>query len=83
MNLIVDRAKADRYAINVSRHSGCHRDRGGGKAVSEILMGEQRYDLVVRYQEPYRTTVEDIANIRILAPSRRARLARRSCATSK
>ena len=41
----------------------------GGKAVSEVLIGEEHYDLVVRYQAPYRTTVEDIANIRILAPS--------------
>ena len=41
----------------------------GGKAVSQILNGERRYDLVVRYQKPYRSTVEDIADIRILAPS--------------
>ena len=41
----------------------------GGKAVSEVLIGEEHYDLVVRYQAPYRTTEDDIANIRILAPS--------------
>ena len=28
----------------------------GGKAVSQVLQGEQRYDLVVRYQAPYRGT---------------------------
>jgi cobalt-zinc-cadmium resistance protein CzcA len=37
--------------------------------VSQILIGEQRYDLTVRYQEPFRKTVEEIANIRILASS--------------
>ena len=31
--------------------------------------GEERYDLVVRYQPQYRSTVEEIENIRILAPS--------------
>jgi len=31
------------------------------QAVSQILKGEARYDLVVRYQEPYRRTMEDIA----------------------
>jgi cobalt-zinc-cadmium resistance protein CzcA len=41
----------------------------GGKAVSELLTGEERFDLVVRYQEPFRRTMEDIASIRILAPS--------------
>ena len=69
LNLIVDRAKADRYAINVADIQDAIETAVGGKAVSEVLIGEEHYDLVVRYQAPYRTTVEDIANIRILAPS--------------
>ena len=69
LNLIVDRSKADRYAINVSDIQDAIETAVGGKAVSEILIGEEHYDLVVRYQAPYRTTVDDIANIRILAPS--------------
>src|SRR5581483_4210438 len=39
------------------------------KAVSEVLQGEQRYDLVVRYEAEYRSTPEDIRDIRLLAPS--------------
>jgi cobalt-zinc-cadmium resistance protein CzcA len=69
LNLLVDRAKADRFAINVSDIQDAIETAVGGKAVSEVLIGEEHYDLVVRYQAPYRTTVEDIANIRILAPS--------------
>ena len=69
LNLMVDRAKADRYGINVSDIQDAIETAVGGKAVSEILIGEEHYDLVVRYQAPYRTTVDDIANIRILAPS--------------
>jgi cobalt-zinc-cadmium resistance protein CzcA len=34
-----------------------------------VLQGEQRYDLVVRYQEPYRNTKEAIDDIRLLSPS--------------
>jgi cobalt-zinc-cadmium resistance protein CzcA len=41
----------------------------GGKAVSQVLQGEQRYDVVVRYQEPYRNTQRAIANIRLLSPT--------------
>ena len=41
----------------------------GGKAVSQVLQGEQRYDLVVRYQAPYRDTKEAIENIRLLSPT--------------
>ncbi len=69
LDLTVDRAKADRYAINVSDIQDAIETAVGGKAVSEILIGEERYDLVVRYQEPYRATAEDITDIRIQAPS--------------
>jgi heavy metal efflux system protein len=69
VNLIVDRAAADRFGINVSDVQDAVETAVGGKAVSQILIGEQRYDLTVRYQEPFRKTVEDVAAIRILAPS--------------
>jgi cobalt-zinc-cadmium resistance protein CzcA len=69
LNLIVDRAKADRYGINVADVQDAVETAVGGKAVSSILIGEESYDLVVRYQAPYRTTVDDISNIRILSPS--------------
>ena len=69
VDLIVNRAKADRYGINVSDIQDAIETAAGGKAVSQVLKGEARYDLVVRYQEPFRRTVQDIAGIRILAPS--------------
>ena len=69
VNLIVNRRKADRFAINVADIQDAIETAVGGKAVSQILQGEAHYDLVVRYQEPYRRTIGDIANIRILAPS--------------
>jgi heavy metal efflux system protein len=69
VNLIVDRAKTDRYGINVSDVQDAVETAVGGKAVSEILQGERRYDLVVRYQPRFRHTVDDISNIRILAPT--------------
>jgi cobalt-zinc-cadmium resistance protein CzcA len=69
VNLIVDRAKADRYAINVADVQDAVETAVGGKAVSQVLQEERRYDLVVRYQEPFRRTIEAIADIRLLAPS--------------
>ncbi len=69
VNLTVDRGKADRFGINVSDIQDAIETAVGGKTVSQILDGERRYDLVVRYQEPYRRTVEDISNIRIQAPT--------------
>jgi len=69
LNLVVDRAKADRFGINVADIQDAIETAAGGRTVSQILDGEQRYDVVVRYQQPYRRTIEDIENIRMLAPS--------------
>jgi cobalt-zinc-cadmium resistance protein CzcA len=69
VNLVVNRAAADRFGINVSDVQDAIETAVGGKAVSQILVGEQRYDLTVRYQPQFRKTVEDISSIRILAAS--------------
>jgi cobalt-zinc-cadmium resistance protein CzcA len=69
VNLVVDRAAADRFGVNVSDVQDAVETAVGGKSVSQILIADQRYDLTVRYQQPFRRTVEDIAAIRILAPS--------------
>ena len=69
VNLEMDRAARRPLRNQRSRHPGCGRNRGGRQSGQPDLHGEQRYDLAVRYQEPYRKTIDDIANIRILAPS--------------
>jgi cobalt-zinc-cadmium resistance protein CzcA len=69
LDLKVDRAKADRFGINVSDVQDAVETAVGGKAVTQVLKGEERYDLVVRYQPQYRSTIEAIENIRLLAPS--------------
>ena len=69
LNLVVNRDAADRFGINVADVQDAVETAVGGKPVTQILQGEQRYDLVVRYQQPYRQTVEQIKDIRILSPS--------------
>ena len=69
INLNVDRPAADRFGINVSDIQDAVESAVGGKALTQILINEQRYDLTVRYQPQFRRTVEDIENIRILAPT--------------
>jgi cobalt-zinc-cadmium resistance protein CzcA len=69
LNISVDRKEAARFGINVSDVQDAVETAVGGKAVSQVLQGEQRYDLIVRYQAPYRDTKEAIENIRLLAPS--------------
>ncbi len=69
LEFVVDRKQAARYGINVADVQDAVETAVGGKAVSQVLQGEQRYDLVVRYQAPFRNSREAIENIRLLAPS--------------
>ncbi len=69
LNVTVDRQAAARFQINVADVQDAIQTAVGGNALSEVLQGEQRYDLVARYQAPYRDTREAIANIRLLSPS--------------
>jgi cobalt-zinc-cadmium resistance protein CzcA len=68
LNFTIDRQQAARFGINVADIQDAIETAVGGKGVSEVLQGEQRYDVVVRYQEPYRNTKEAISNVRLLSP---------------
>ena len=65
----VDRDAAARYGINVTDVQDAMETAVGGKAITQVLQGEQRYDLVLRYLPRYRNTKEAIENIRLLSPS--------------
>jgi cobalt-zinc-cadmium resistance protein CzcA len=69
LNFTVDRAAAARYGINVADVQDAIQTAAGGNALTQVLRGEARYDLVLRYLSQYRSTKEALANIRLLAPS--------------
>ncbi len=69
LNFAVDREAAARYAINVSDVQDAIQTAVGGNALTQVLIGEQRYDLTLRYLPQYRNTKEAIENIRLLAPT--------------
>jgi cobalt-zinc-cadmium resistance protein CzcA len=69
LNFTIDRRQAARFGVNVTDVQDAIETAVGGKAVSQVLQGEQRYDLVVRYQEQYRNTRQAIENIRLVAAS--------------
>uniref|UniRef100_Q01WX1 Heavy metal efflux pump, CzcA family n=1 Tax=Solibacter usitatus (strain Ellin6076) TaxID=234267 RepID=Q01WX1_SOLUE len=69
LNLAVDRDAAARFQINVADVQDAIQTAVGGNALSQVLQGEQRYDLVARYLPKYRDTREAIGNIRLLSPS--------------
>jgi cobalt-zinc-cadmium resistance protein CzcA len=69
LNFVVDRDQAARYGLNVSDVQDAIQTAVGGNAVSQVLQGERRYDLVPRYTAPYRDTKEAIENVRLQAPT--------------
>ncbi len=71
LNFTIDRQQAARFGINVTDIQDVIETAVGGKAVSQVLPAgtPERYDIVVRYQEPYRKDSKAISNIRLLSPS--------------
>src|SRR5271165_3701215 len=69
LDLTIDRTQAARFGINVTDIQDPIQTAVGGNAVSQVLIGEQRYDVVVRYQAPYRNTAKAIENVRLVSPT--------------
>jgi cobalt-zinc-cadmium resistance protein CzcA len=69
LNFTVDRQAAARYQINTADVQDAIQTAVGGNALTQVLQGEQRYDLVMRYLPNYRDSKEAIESTRLLAPS--------------
>jgi len=69
LNYVVDRQAAARWQINVADIQDAIRIAVGGTALTQVLRGEEVYNLTLRYLPQYRDTREAIDNIRLLSPS--------------
>jgi heavy metal efflux system protein len=69
LNVTVDRDAAARYQINVADVQDAIQTAVGGNALTQVLQGEARYDLVMRYLPQFRDTQEAIEKIRLLSPT--------------
>jgi cobalt-zinc-cadmium resistance protein CzcA len=69
LNFEVQRDQAARYGINVSDVQDAIQTAVGGNALTQVLVGEQRYDLVLRYLPEFRNTREAIEKIRLVSPT--------------
>jgi cobalt-zinc-cadmium resistance protein CzcA len=65
----VSRAEAARFGINVSEINRAVEGAVGGHVVTQVLRGEMRFPLAVRYERRFRTSVRSISGIRILSPT--------------
>ena len=69
LNITVDRDAAARFQINVADVQDAVQTAVGGNAITQVLQGEARYDLVVRYLPQFRDTKEVIEKIRLVSPT--------------
>ena len=63
-----DREKIARYGLNVSDINGLVEAALGGKAATQVIQGEEQFDLVVRMQEKYRSDKEAIESLLVPTP---------------
>jgi cobalt-zinc-cadmium resistance protein CzcA len=64
----INRAKIARYGLNVADINGLIQAAIGGSAATQVVQGEKQFDLVVRLDERYRSSPEQIGNILVTTP---------------
>ena len=65
----IDRAKVSRYGINIADVEAVMEMGMGGKAASQFLEGERRFDITVRYDADARNSVSGLENLTVMTPS--------------
>jgi cobalt-zinc-cadmium resistance protein CzcA len=68
LTVTADRVKMARYGLNVADVNGLIEAAVGGVAATQVVQGEQLFDLVVRLQPQFRETADQIGNILIATP---------------
>jgi cobalt-zinc-cadmium resistance protein CzcA len=70
-NLLIkpDRTKCWRYGLNVGDVANVVQAAIGGQAVTQVLEGDRRFDLVLRWQSKYRQSLDAIRQIRVALPA--------------
>src|SRR5690348_3183560 len=69
LTIVPNREEIARYGLNVNDVNTIVETAIGGKSASQVIQGEQQFDLLVRMQEPYRKDMDSIKNLLIATPS--------------
>ena len=65
IRIVPDRQACSRYGLNTGNVESIIQAAIGGKAVTQVLEGDRRFDLTVRWLAPYRQSVEAIKELMI------------------
>jgi heavy metal efflux system protein len=69
VKIVPDRRASARYGLNTADVDTVIQVAIGGQAVTQVFEGEKRFDLTVRWLEPYRSSIEAIREITVPTPS--------------
>src|SRR5208282_534142 len=69
LQITPDRAACARYGLNVGDVGAVVQAAIGGQAVTQVLDGDRRFDLVVRWKPEYRQSLDAVRQIRVNLPS--------------
>src|SRR5258707_12061228 len=69
LQITPDRAACARYGLNVGDVGAMVQAAIGGQAVTQVLEGDRRFDLVVRWKPEYRQSLDAVRQIRVNLPS--------------
>jgi cobalt-zinc-cadmium resistance protein CzcA len=68
IRIVPDRAACSRYGLNTGNVEAIIQAAIGGKVATQVLEGDRRFELTVRWLRPYRESVEAIRELMIFAP---------------
>ena len=69
LQITPDRAACARYGLNVGDIGAVVQAAIGGQAVTQVLDGDRRFDLVVRWKPEYRQSLDAVRQIRVNLPA--------------
>src|SRR5271169_1260487 len=69
LQITPDRTACARYGLNVGDVGAIVQAAIGGQAVTQVLDGDRRFDLVVRWKPQYRESLDAVRQIRVNLPS--------------
>jgi cobalt-zinc-cadmium resistance protein CzcA len=68
INITVNRDRISRYGLNISDVQAVLQTAVGGQVATQVLEGEKRFDLVVRFPKQYRDDINTIRRILVPTP---------------
>ena len=69
LTIDIDRQKIARFGINVADVQEIITTAIGGKPATQVYEGERRFQLILRFPEPYRNSVASVGEIRVKSAS--------------